>query len=318
MPSYFVIEPWTYDNLDNMASGDPLLAVPYELFAHTIGEIETLSESFSVSETGFAGNLDSKYTVSIRVSENLETEISIHSTESVYLDEFRVEPTASSFVEEQISVLENPICDLSGQFTQRYISFFDTRITGNDIEANAEYTPNAVLSDLEIVYSAQTERNFDEYKSRNSPLGYSKMRPLYPGDYEYQDAIVGIQVKLTPPVGGSFIVSGQKLHIDVEDVVDKGEEFYTNRLDYESSDETIHYYTGGKTRVWFKKKFYGCPSVFCEVRNATPPCRVSMSNIDIRAEGGYDYGYFEFELVDFNGGQTWQGECSVSWQAIGY
>lgn len=317
MPTYSVIQTWTYDNFQNILYNDPLLNVPYEQFAHTIGETESLSESFSFGDSFYASSVYN-FSLTMNLSEQTETEVEIQSSESFSLSETTFAPSVSSLVSEALSVGEDVTCSLDGQFTQRFISFFDTKITGNDVEANAEFTPNAVLTNLEIVYTEQTERNFEQYKTRNSPLGYSEMRPLYPGDYEYKDAIVGIQVRLAPPVGGAFIVSGQKLHIDVEDVVDKGDEFYTNDQNYISSDESIHYYTGGKTRVWFKKKFYTCPSVFCEVRNANPPCRVSMSNVDIRGEGGYDYGYFEFELVDFNNGQTWQGECSVSWQAIGY
>ena len=167
------------------------------------------------------------------------------------------------------------------------------------------------MSDVEISYQPEYDDEFKSYTKRKSPLGYSSLRPLYPGDYEYQDAIVGIQVDLTPPVSGRFGVAGATLHIDVEDVVDKGQEIFDENRPY-----------SGRTRVWFSKKFYTRPNVFTEVRNANPPCRVNILAVDTRGIGSdssHQYGYFDFELLNFTDGTAWQsGDVTVAWNAVGY
>lgn len=76
-----------------------------------------------------------------------------------------------------------------------------------------------VLYDLEL--SKETKDDFLEFTSNVTPLNYNPIRPLYAGDYEYKNAIVGFQVVLNPN-SGRYGVNGCKLHIDVQDVVAKG------------------------------------------------------------------------------------------------
>ena len=82
-----------------------------------------------------------------------------------------------------------------------------------------ERAPNTILYDLEVLN--KTEDDFSEFSSSVVPLNYNQIRPLYAGDYEYKNAIVGFQVSLNPS-SGRYGVSGCKLHVDIQDVVAKG------------------------------------------------------------------------------------------------
>ena len=84
-----------------------------------------------------------------------------------------------------------------------------------------ERQPNAVIYDIEFDNTVLGENAFTEYYTKQTPLNYSALQPLIPGEYEYQNAIVGVQMRI-PPTQGRFGIIGSKLHVDVEDTVEKG------------------------------------------------------------------------------------------------
>lgn len=84
-----------------------------------------------------------------------------------------------------------------------------------------ENLPNTVLYDLELLSTPADTGVFETYVSQNQPLNYYPVRPLYAGEYQYKNAVVGFQLNLTPNQG-RYGVLGSTLHIDVEDVVAKG------------------------------------------------------------------------------------------------
>lgn len=108
-----------------------------------------------------------------------------------------------------------------------------------------ERQPNAVIYDIEFDNAVLGENAFVEYYTKTTPLNYSTLQPLIPGEYEYQNAIVGVQMRI-PPTQGRFGIIGSKLHIDVEDTVEKG---------------TVVLSAGGPTTVRLNKKFYTIPHV---------------------------------------------------------
>lgn len=79
------------------------------------------------------------------------------------------------------------------------------------------------------------------------PVGYTPFQNFYPGDYEYQHAMVGVRVRTTD-VNNQAGILGLKLNIDVPDVTDRG------------SAEVGPTDTAGKT-VSFSKQFTIPPEV---------------------------------------------------------
>lgn len=79
------------------------------------------------------------------------------------------------------------------------------------------------------------------------PVGYTPFQNFYPGDYQYQEAMVGVRVRATD-VNNQAGILGLKLNIDVPDVTDRG------------SAEVGPTETAGKT-VAFSKQFTIPPEV---------------------------------------------------------
>ena len=313
--TFHVIVPWTYDNIGSqMADSSVMLNVPYEWFAHTLGAEDSVTETVGISDEFGDLLMDCDVHETLTMKGQFTAKPNLPVYEPMFISDKIGDPSAKVSLTETLTIGETAKEDVDVT-DHRFLSFYDTYVksdNGEEVrETNAEREPVTVLSDVEISYQPEYEDEFKSYTERKSPLGYSTLRPLYPGDYEYQDAIVGIQVNLTPPVSGRFGVAGATLHIDVEDVVDKGQEIFDENRPY-----------SGRTRVWFSKKFYTRPNVFTEVRNANPPCRVNILAVDTRGIGSdssHQYGYFDFELLNFTDGTEWtSGEVTIAWNAVGY
>ena len=126
--------------------------------------------------------------------------------------------------------------------------------------------PAIVMNDLEIDESLISNEDFANISENISPLGYEESRPLYPGEYTYKDAIVGIQMRasLTEARLGFY---GAKLNVDVQDVVDRGR---TEVLSIDISEPV---------RVKFSKKFYVPPEeIMFNVISSEEPCWVDVIN----------------------------------------
>lgn len=123
---------------------------------------------------------------------------------------------------------------------------------------------NTVIYDIEIDNVASNEETFLEYHNHTTPLNYSSLRPLIPGEYEYQNAIVGVQLKI-PPVQGRFGLIGSKLVIDVEDTVEKGRTKLT---------------AGSPTTIRLSKKFYNTPRVLTSLVESDGYGIIEVSYVD--------------------------------------
>lgn len=127
-----------------------------------------------------------------------------------------------------------------------------------------ERQPNAVIYDIEFDNTVLGENAFIEYYTKQTPLNYSTLQPLIPGEYEYKNAIVGVQMRI-PPTQGRFGIIGSKLHIDVEDTVEKG---------------TVVLSAGGPTTVRLNKKFYTIPHVLTSLVDSEGVGVIEVSEVD--------------------------------------
>ena len=153
-----------------------------------------------------------------------------------------------------------------------------------------------VLNDLNFVEEIYDETDLKNLASNISPLGYEPTRPLFPGEYTYKDAIVGIQMQ-SNLTGNKLGIYQAKLNVDVEDVVDRG------TADITSIDES------NPTRIKYNKNYYTVPEeLMFHVTGAEEPAYVKViSKTD---------EYFEVVLVSVNTGNLVTG--TISWVATGY
>lgn len=155
---------------------------------------------------------------------------------------------------------------------------------------------NIVLTDLNFVEDIYNEEELGNLSGNISPLDYDPTRPLFPGEYTYQDAIVGIQMRSS--LSGDRLGFYQaKLNVDVQDVVARG------TVEVTSTDES------NPTRVPYYKKYYLPPEeLMFHVTAATEPAYVKvLSKTDT---------YFDIVLVGNTSGNLVTG--TVSWVSTGY
>lgn len=153
---------------------------------------------------------------------------------------------------EDIKVLEDYTSNLKRE-TKENFSVFD----------EDERKGNTVIYDLEIDNVPLSHEDFETYHNHTTPLNYSDLRPLIAGEYDYQNAIVGVQLSI-PPVQGRFGLIGSKLVIDVEDTVDKG------RVVLSSS---------GPSSVRFTKKFYNTPKILTSLVESSGVGVIEVSEV---------------------------------------
>lgn len=176
--------------------------------------------------------------------------------------------------EEIITIKDSVSRNVERKFEERFFIF--------DQE---ERKPNTVMYDIEFSDIPLSEEDFDRYHEHSTPIGYSELRPLIPGEYEYKDAVVGVQVTLSD-TQGKFGILGSKLVLDVEDVVEKGKVVLTG---------------GSPEVVKFTKKFYTTPQVVANLVESSRVGTVEVSKIDresfvvgIRSEGEYIEGTIDY------------------------
>lgn len=131
-----------------------------------------------------------------------------------------------------------------------------------------ERLPNTVLYDLEIDNGDVLKEDLEKYMSAGTPLNYSEVRPLYAGEYEYKNAVVGIQFSITP-AEGRFGIIGSTLNIDIEDTVAKGQAFVSA-----DSGAEIKFVECDPP-----KRFYTIPQVLTSLVEAREPCSVEITEI---------------------------------------
>lgn len=124
------------------------------------------------------------------------------------------------------------------------------------------------IQQLEIKSQKSSLADIRNFALNGAPYGYEDIRPLIPGEYTYENALVGIRVRKNTP---SAVVGfeGAILNVDVEDVVDKG------TVEVTSTDPD------NPTIVRYGKWYYNKPEeLMFSVSNFSEPCVVEVLTSD--------------------------------------
>lgn len=140
------------------------------------------------------------------------------------------------------------------RFTKEYVSFIDAMFTNR----------NVVLSDVDFKDNGLTLSELKQIALNGTPVEYEDARPLVPGEYTYEKAIVGIRMRtynLSTKLGFYKAI----LNVDVEDIVSRG------RVEVTSTD------INNPTRVEFKKFYYNPPEeIMFNIVEFEEPCTVEV------------------------------------------
>ena len=138
--------------------------------------------------------------------------------------------------------------------TREYISLIDAMFTNE----------NVVLSDVDFRDNGLSLEELRRIAKNGTPVEYEDARPLVPGEYTYQKAIVGIKMRsydLSTKLGFYKAV----LNVDVEDIVSRGQVTVT------STD------VNKPTRVEFNKFYYNPPEeIMFNITEFSEPCTVEV------------------------------------------
>lgn len=170
--------------------------------------------------------------------------------------------------------------------THDYVAFLDVKLNNHDV----------VLNDFEV---STEDLSFDDFKAQaatGTPIGYEAMRPLYPGEYTYQKAIVGLRMRAYD-LGTTLGFYKAVLNVDVEDIICRG------TVEVTSTDPE------NPTKVNFQKWYYNPPEeLMFTIMNFTEPCAVEV--LEKNTE------YFTFMLKSTITNKYVTG--TVSWLSTGY
>lgn len=123
---------------------------------------------------------------------------------------------------------------------------------------------NYAIQQVEIKDGKISLAEMRSIAKNRAPFGYDEFRPLIPGEYTYEKALIGIRMRknsATSVVG----FEGAVLNVDVEDVVDKG------TVEVTSTD--INNPTVVKYNKWYYKK---PEELMFSVSNYSEPCVVEV------------------------------------------
>lgn len=151
---------------------------------------------------------------------------------------------------------------------------------------------NAVVADLAIRSAGMTQAEFAERIAFRKPLGNFPPKPLQPGDYRYERAIIGILLQDAARTTREVALDTAKLTVDVPDVTDRGSVTLT---------------TSGAT-IPFTRSFYDPPEI--QVIQTGGSTRALPSVSTIMASG------FFVQLFDA-ASPTTPVAGTISWTALG-
>ncbi|MDX5370597.1 MAG: hypothetical protein LPL29_14600, partial [Alphaproteobacteria bacterium] len=159
---------------------------------------------------------------------------------------------------------------------------------------NATYdSANAVIGDVEVWDVAFTLSEFTEDMSVEfiRPAGYDDFAAFKSGDYEFENAIIGLRLVPDDP-NSDFVIQRAKVVCDVEDVIDRGTEALSS----------------GWNVITFARNFNVAPEVTATVIAGAAPASAEIRNVTTTQ--------FEIHLIRISDGADVAG--SVSWAALGY
>lgn len=151
----------------------------------------------------------------------------------------------------------------------------------------------SVLYDFELF---TYQNDFDTYSNNYTPIGYTELQPLIPGEYEYKDAYVGVKLSL-PPTNGRFGIIDGRLNVDVEDTVVRD----SVEINVTEENEGVIVYK-------FDKKYYTVPQIQYRIVYADEDCQVDLKEI---TKDGFKMGLKKIGTNEYVNGM-------VDFLAIGY
>lgn len=151
----------------------------------------------------------------------------------------------------------------------------------------------SVLYDFELF---TYQNDFDTYSNNYTPIGYTELQPLIPGEYEYKDAYVGVKLSL-PPTNGRFGIIDGRLNVDVEDTVVRD----SVEINVTEENEGVVVYK-------FDKKYYTVPQIQYRIVYADEDCQVDLKEI---TKDGFKMGLKKIGTNEYVNGM-------VDFLAIGY
>lgn len=175
------------------------------------------------------------------------------------------------------------------RFSRDYLSFIDAKLSNQ----------GTVFNDFELSTDQLSSTDFKELSRNGTPIGYENIRPLYPGEYTYEKAIVGLRMRQFNKESTLGFYKAI-LNVDVEDTICRG-----TVLAADISTDISH-----PTRVDYPKWYYNTPEeLMFTIMNFSEPCHVKV--IDKTDK------YFTFVLEsDTTAGRYVTGD--VNWLSVGY
>ena len=291
-------------------------------FAESAGKTASkgFSESFGVSETGFVKDIISNEAVSLNIAETYIDLINFVHTiqESVsfapvggvdftrpYSESFSM---SSASVRELIADAVQTIgfAELREDFVD-YVNNIAESIAISETASKHMFglnyetltlaermvrAANAVLFDILITEYSDTDPVDWPAWAKKAPPGYTEFTQLVPGDREYEKAIIGVKVTGPTTVGRPGI-SSLTLHVDVPDVVERGNTVTT---------------AGAWKTITFDKDFKVAPEVNVQYKSGGTPGFPDVQNVTATS--------FEVAVRDASSPSTLISG-TVGWAAIG-
>lgn len=172
------------------------------------------------------------------------------------------------------------------RWTQEYVAFLDAQFTNQQ----------GVFSDIDVSDGGSTLADFRERATLGTPTEYYDARPLVPGEYTYQKAIIGIRMRSYSRATKLGFYKAT-LSVDVEDILCRG------NVDVVSTDPE------NPTRVDFNRFYYNPPEeIMFNILEYTEPCKVEVLTKTPK--------YFTFMLRSTITNKYVTGR--VSWLSTGY
>ena len=172
-------------------------------------------------------------------------------------------------------------------YIQDYLTFLDVNLRNSGL----------VFNDLDFRDNGLTLREFQQEAKNGAPVGYEDMRPLIPGEYTYEKALVGIRMR-SYTTGVTLGIYKAILNVDVEDVIDRGHVTVTST---DPSEPTL---------VKYHKWYYNPPEeLMFTVQNYEEPCVVEVLTKDAKG-----FTFMLKSTVTSNKYVT----GTVSWLSTGY
>lgn len=183
-----------------------------------------------------------------------------------------------------------------------YSESLQPKLSKNIVETVSVYdtflrNAGAVMFDLVIRDDVLTKDQLDEIAD-SPPVGYTPFRQFHPGDYDYQEGMIGVRIT-GAQYEGQVGISGLQLNVDIPDITDRGTATVT------AGDVSG---SSGQHTVTFNKTFSAAPEVY--------PVWIAGSTAAVPEIISVTATQFVFILRESSSPST-VVEGTISWAALG-